>query len=68
VLENREADAFTHDRLFVQQVGKTDALEDVVDSCLEQHPHWPDTAIVRRRATILFHRMTQAVEIERLQL
>jgi len=60
--------ALAHDWLFVQQIRKANALENVVDLGLQQNPHRTDAAVVRCSAAIFFHGMTEAMEIESLQL
>jgi len=68
VFENRESYALAHDWLFVQQIREANTLENVVDLGLQQNPHRTDAAVVRCGAPIFFDRVTQAMEIERLQL
>src|SRR5439155_17709807 len=67
-LESRQSDSLTHGRLVVKQVGQAHALQNVVDSLLQHHPHRPDAATIRRVAPFFLDRMAYAVKIERLEL
>ena len=54
--------------LLRQKIGQVNAVQNIVDLLLEQHPHRPNAAVVGGRASLFFDWMTHTVEIKGLQL
>src|SRR5947209_2115763 len=54
----------THVTLLMKQVGEADSFQNVVDLLLQQLPHRPNAASLRRRAPLFLDRMRNTVEVE----
>src|SRR5688500_13060006 len=63
-----QSNALANLTFLVEQVGEPHTVEHRVDLLLQQHPHGPDAAGLRRRAALLLYGVRHAVEVERLQL